>query len=135
MGSNPGPAAGAAVILLGIVAILAWKGVKGHKLLAWIALAAGLCGSYVVVGYLGSLATYSVYGVGVIALVIIFGTLIFWFEVIKSRKPHKTRTPAVAFALGVALMAGSSGVQHIAQHATNTVTTVVDRSVSGVNGR
>jgi hypothetical protein len=135
MGTNAGPAAGAAVILIGVMAIMIWKGTGKHsKIVHWIALAAGLCGSYVVVGYLGSLATWSLYGVGGTALVVIFGGMVFWYEAIKGKGAHKFRTPAIAFTLGVALMAGSSGVQHIAQHATDTVTTVVDHTVSGVNG-
>lgn len=133
MGTNAGPAAGAAVILTGILVIMLWKK-AGKKAPAWIALAAGLCGSYIVVGYLGSLAAYTVYGVGVTALVVIFGGMIFWFEAVKGKKPHHVRTPVVAFALGVALMAGSSGVQHVVQHATTSVTDVVNQGTSQVGG-
>jgi len=133
MGSYAGPAAGAAVILAGILAIQLWKGV-GKKSPHWIALFTGLAGSYIVVGWLGSLATYQVYGVGIIALVIIFGSFLFYLEVVKNKKPHKIRTPITAFVLGVALMAGNGGVQHVVQHATTNGTNVVSHISNSIGG-
>lgn len=133
MGSYAGPAAGVAVILAGILAIMIWKGV-GKKSVHWLALFTGLTGSYIVVGYLGSLATYKVYGTGVVTLVIIFGGLLFWLEVVKGKKPHKHRTPLTALALGVALMAGNGGVQHVVQHATTNGTRVVSHVSNSIGG-
>jgi hypothetical protein len=133
MGTNAGPAAGAAVILLGILAIMLWKGV-GKKSPAWIALAAGLCGSYIVVGYLGGLSGYSLAGVGITALIVILGGFVFWLEAVRGHKPHHIRTPVTAFILGVALMSGSSAVQGAVSHATTSVTNVVNHGAADVGG-
>jgi len=131
MGTNAGPAAGAAVILIGILAIMLWKKV-GKKSPAWVALAAGLCGSYLVIGYLGSLAGYALAGVGITALIIILGGFVFYLEAIRGHRPHHIRTPLTGFILGVALMAGSGGVQNVVQHATTQVTNVVNHGAASV---
>lgn len=133
MGTNAGPAAGAAVILGTILAITLWKG-AGKRFPAWLALATGLTGSYIVIGWLGSIAALNIYGVGIITLAIIACGLIFWHEAVKGKKAHKIRTPVIGFILGVALMAGTGGVHTVVQHGTSNLTSVVQHGESKLGG-
>lgn len=133
MGTNAGPAAGVAVIFATILAITLWKG-SGKRWPAWLALATGLTGSYIVLGWLGSLATLSIYGVGIITLAVIGCGLTFWHEAVKGKKAHKIRTPVIGFVLGVALMAGTGGVHNIVQHGTANLTSVIKHGETKLGG-
>ena len=135
---NAGAAAGSAstaVVLLAIAAVLWWKGAS-LRLISWLALFAGLTGSAVIVNWLGSLATVSVYGVSVLGLFIIVGAVILWHELIKKRDMHKIRTPIVALLWGAALMAAGGGVAGALAHQVSSVTSnVTDQTTNTVVGQ
>jgi len=120
-------AGGIGLILAGIVAICIWKG-HGKKLPAWLALFAGLFGSYTVLGWLGGIAADTVAGIAITTVVVILGGFLFWLEAVKDKGHHKWRTPIIAFAVGVALMAGNGGIQHAVQQGTVHLTSVVQHS-------
>lgn len=135
---NAGAAAGSAstaVVLLAIAAVLWWKGAS-LRLISWLALLAGLTGSAVIVGWLGSLADVSVYGVSVLGLFIIVGAVILWHELIKRRDMHKIRTPIVALLWGAAVMTAGGGIVGTLAHQASSVTTnITDQGTSTVVGQ
>lgn len=125
-----GTSAGIAVILASVVGVCLWKK-KGKKSVAWLALLAGLFGSYTVLGWIAGLATASILGVGILTLILIVGGLIFWHEAVKLTGHHQYRTPIVGFAVGVALTATFGGVQHMVQNSTVQVTSFIHHTSAG----
>ena len=125
-----GTSAGIAVILASLVAVCLWKK-KGRKSVAWMALFAGLFGSYTVLGWIGTLATASILGVGILTLVLFVGGFIFFHEAVKNNGHHQYRTPFIGFAVGVALTASFGGVQHMVQHGTTQLTSIVNQHATG----
>lgn len=126
-----GTSAGIAVILAALTGICLWKLNKDRKSVAWLALFAGLFGSYTVLGWIGTLATGSIFGVGILTLIIIVGGFIFWHEAVKGNGYHRYRSPFVGFAVGVALTASFGGVQHMVQHGTVQLTSVINQHATG----
>ena len=125
-----GTSAGVAVILASLAGVLLWKK-KAKKSVAWLALFAGLFGSYTVVGWLGAFATSRILGVGILTLIVIVGGVIFWHEAVKLNGHHQYRTPVIGFAVGVALTASFGGVQHAVQHGTTQLTSFVNQHTTG----
>lgn len=123
-------AGGIGLLLTGIVVILIWKG-HGKRPPGKLALLAGLFASGTVLSWLGGLVAYSIVGVAVTTVVLALGGVVFWIEVVKDHKPHKWRTPIVAFLVGVALTASFGGVQQAVQQGTVHLTSVISRTNAG----
>jgi hypothetical protein len=123
-------AGGIGLLLAGIVAILIWKD-HGKRPPGRLALLAGMFSSGTVLSWLGGLVAYSIVGVAVTTVVLVLGGIVFYIEVIKNHKPHKWRTPLVAFAVGIALTASFGGVQHAVNQGTVHLTSVISRTTNG----
>jgi hypothetical protein len=134
---NTGATAGtvtAAVFLAGITAVLMWKKAS-VKWVSWLALATGLTGASVVLSWLGTLATVQVYGAGIVGLTLVIGGIILWHEMVKGKRPHRIRTPLIAFFWAVALMSAGGAAGNAAHGVSHGITTTVDRGTTAVTGR
>jgi uncharacterized membrane protein YfcA len=116
------------LLLAGICAVKIWKKHETAKPPGWLALLAGAFASATVLGWLGGLVDYSIAGVGILLFVLVIGGYLFYIEVMKKHKPHPWRTPLTAFVVGIALTATFGGVQHVVNHGTVNLTSVIQHS-------
>jgi hypothetical protein len=117
-------AGGFGLLLAGIAAIKIWKG-HGKRPPGILALLAGMFASGTVLVWLGGLVAYSIAGVAVTTVVLVLGGFLFWIEGVRGTKPHKWRTPALGFIVGIALTASFGGVQHAVQQSTVNMTSYI----------
>jgi hypothetical protein len=125
---------GVAVILAAIAGALHWK-VRTPRLVAWLALLAGIGAASVLAGYLSAVTSLRFYGVGIFTLVALIGGIVFWEEAVKQNGQHRVRTPVVAVVLGVALafLGGNLGaaVRSAGSGVGNTISHSVTTSTGG----
>lgn len=123
-----GASVGAGVILGALALVMIWKRTM-RKTAAILALLSGLCLSATVVQYAGVITGLSAGGVGIVTGILVIGGLIFVHE-IRGHGHHHKRTPAIGFAVGVAVMLAGGAIGQLGQHAQ---TSVVNTVHSGTN--
>jgi O-antigen/teichoic acid export membrane protein len=100
-----------AACLLAVAIPLMWAK-KAPRLVPWLLLFGGVGLADVVLNLIGPI-TWTILGITVaLPLTIALGVL-FWLMVVKKHKPHRVRTPLVAFALGVMLLGLGGGIGHM----------------------
>lgn len=117
-------AGGIGLLLAGVVVVLIWKK-HGKKPPGKLAFLAGLFASGTVLGWLGGWAFSTVAGTAITLIVLVIGGAIFWLEAVKGNGHHWHRTPAIAFAVGVALTATFGGVHSMVEHSSTQVTSFI----------
>jgi uncharacterized membrane protein len=117
---------GAAAVLLAIALPLIWHK-RAPRFTAWLLLFSGLGLATVVIGLVGGIGSWSLFGIAIATPLTAALIVMFYLEVIKKSKIHRVRTPVIAFALGVLLvgLGGNVGgaISHSVQNIGNRVGT------------
>lgn len=104
------------------------------KLAAWLMLLAGLFGSSIVVGWLGSFLSTAVFGAASLGfLIAVAGGIAFWIQVRKNKKHHHIATPLLGLFVGVSLMVTFGGVRSIVGSTSTQVTSVINHQGTSAN--
>ena len=128
-----GTSAGAGVFLALIGGILWWKG-KAPRAVAWLALGTGMCEAPLLLSFTGSLAGYSILGVGIVTVLVVGGGLVFWLEAVKRHGHHYIRTPLVGLIVGAALVSAGGTLGHFGHSVQTQVTNVVTNTGKTATG-
>lgn len=107
------------------------------KLAAWLMLLAGLFGSSILVGWLGSFLSVVIFGAASLGfLIAVAGGIAFWIQVRKNKKHHYIATPILGLFVGVSLMVTFGGVRSIVGSTSTQVTSVINhQGPANIGGR
>jgi drug/metabolite transporter (DMT)-like permease len=118
-----------AAIATVLAVAMIWKG-RAPRFRLWLLLIGGVCLASIVLGFIGP-AGWTIAGIAIAVPATVVLAYLFYEEGIKRNGLHKFRSPAIAFALGVMLVATHSGAASIiggvGQHAGTSVTNVVQK--------
>lgn len=120
--------AGIGTLLLAALVVMIWKSKKkGKRSHAWWGLAAGLFSTTTVVNILSLFLRpgFMIAGASFMLVVGVLAGIVFWHEGIKDNGAHHIRTPAVGFALGVAVVSLFGGVQSAVNNTSTQLTSHV----------
>lgn len=125
-------------VLLALVAFIlirhnAKHGMKAYRTASILALLSGLCLSGSIVGYLGSITSMSIGGVGVVLAVVVVGGLDF-IIMMRGWGHHPMWTPIIGFAVGIAVALAPGAIGAIGHHAQTGVVNTVDKGTHDTVG-
>lgn len=124
-------------VVFGVIAAVLMYHHHADKLAAWLMLLAGLFGSSIIVGWLGSFLSIVIFGAASLGfLIAVAGGIAFWIQVRKNKKHHHIATPVLGLFVGVSLMVTFGGVRSIVGSASTQVTSVISHQGSAnIGGR